>query len=195
VPFKESIHFLIEQGNGSPPFRSGNYYYSVAYWYQTEPHAPFPPLPGAKERIAWAAGAKDVLEGESLKIAGKSGGVTEIQTEGRWSGSKQLWWRDGRPGDRLELAVPVAKSGCYRLVMHNTRAFDYGIFQLSLDGQRLGGPIDLYSRENVTRLVTVGQRELSQGEHRLTVEIVGTNPAAKPRYMFGLDYLKLEPVR
>jgi hypothetical protein len=27
------------------------------------------------------------------------------------------------------------------------------------------------------------------------VEIVGTNPAAKPRFMFGLDYVKLEPVR
>lgn len=42
VPFRRSIRFLIEHGNGNPPFRSGNFYYSVAYWYQTEPHAPFP---------------------------------------------------------------------------------------------------------------------------------------------------------
>ena len=45
VAFQKSICFQIEQGNGAPPFRSGNYYYSVAYWYQTEPHAPFPKLP------------------------------------------------------------------------------------------------------------------------------------------------------
>ena len=54
VTFRKSIRFLIEQGNGKPPFRSGNYYYSVAYWYQTEPHEPFPQLPGPKGRISWA---------------------------------------------------------------------------------------------------------------------------------------------
>ncbi len=54
VPFRQSIRFLIEQGNGNPPFRSGNFYYSVAYWYQTEPHAPFPKLPGPDERTSGA---------------------------------------------------------------------------------------------------------------------------------------------
>jgi len=68
VTFRESLRFLIEQGNGSPPFRSGNYYYSVAYWYQTEPHAPFPKLPGVAERISWAAGtAKGAAKGASSK--------------------------------------------------------------------------------------------------------------------------------
>ena len=52
------IRFLIEHGDGNPPFRSGNFYYSVAYWYQTEPHSPFPPLPGVKERISWADAKK-----------------------------------------------------------------------------------------------------------------------------------------
>ena len=73
VTFRESLRFLIEQGNGNPPFRSGNYYYSVAYWYQTEPHAPFPKLPSVAERISWAAGtAKGVVEGESMKILARS---------------------------------------------------------------------------------------------------------------------------
>ena len=54
VPFRKSIRFLIEQGNGTAPFRSGNFYYSVAYWYQTEPHAPFPALPGTEARTNWA---------------------------------------------------------------------------------------------------------------------------------------------
>jgi D-arabinan exo alpha-(1,3)/(1,5)-arabinofuranosidase (non-reducing end) len=54
VPFQRSIRFLIEHGNGNPPFRSGNFYYSVAYWYQTEPHVPFPTLPTPDQRIRWA---------------------------------------------------------------------------------------------------------------------------------------------
>lgn len=54
VAFNKSIRFRIEQGNGTPPFHSGNYYYSVAYWYQTEPHARFPRLPSVQERLSWA---------------------------------------------------------------------------------------------------------------------------------------------
>jgi hypothetical protein len=51
VAFRKSIRFAIEQGNGKPPFRSGNYYYSVVYWYQIEPHAPFPQLPSPEQLI------------------------------------------------------------------------------------------------------------------------------------------------
>lgn len=53
VPFKEWMRFLIEHGGGVPPFKSSNYYYSLAYWYQTEPHAPFPKLPSVAKRISW----------------------------------------------------------------------------------------------------------------------------------------------
>lgn len=54
VAFKKSIRFQLEHGNGTPPFRSGNFYYSVAYWYQTEPHGTFPKLPTVAERLSWA---------------------------------------------------------------------------------------------------------------------------------------------
>jgi Protein of unknown function (DUF2961) len=54
VPFRESLRFLLEQGNGAPPFESHNDYYSVAYWYQTEPHSPFPKMPEPQQRISWA---------------------------------------------------------------------------------------------------------------------------------------------
>ena len=102
-----------------------------------------------------------------MKILSKTGGVTEIQTEGRWSGWKQLWWRDAKVGDKLELALPVAKAGRYRLVMNNTVASDYGIFRFSLDGKKLGEPVDFYSATNVTKLMTLGERDLTEGEHRL----------------------------
>jgi len=57
VAFRQSLRFSIEHGTGTPPSRSGNYYYSVAYWYQSEPHAAFPQLPAAQERSGWAAAA------------------------------------------------------------------------------------------------------------------------------------------
>jgi hypothetical protein len=46
--FESSARFTIEHGTGNN--RSDNFY-SAAYWYQTEPHAEFPPLPPVRDRI------------------------------------------------------------------------------------------------------------------------------------------------
>jgi len=48
IPFTKSIQATIEHGHAN--HRSDNFY-SVAYWYQAEPHAPFPVLPPVDERI------------------------------------------------------------------------------------------------------------------------------------------------
>lgn len=48
IPFSKSIRATIEHGNAN--VRSDNYY-SVAYWYQAEPHEPFPALPEVDDRI------------------------------------------------------------------------------------------------------------------------------------------------
>ena len=48
IPFKKNMKATIEHGHAN--HRSDNFY-SVAYWYQAEPHMPFPPLPPMDERI------------------------------------------------------------------------------------------------------------------------------------------------
>ena len=48
IPFTKSMKASIEHGHANA--RSDNFY-SVAYWYQAEPHAPFPTLPEMSERI------------------------------------------------------------------------------------------------------------------------------------------------
>ncbi|HUJ31343.1 MAG TPA: glycoside hydrolase family 172 protein [Candidatus Acidoferrum sp.] len=48
IPFTKSLRATIEHGHAND---RGDNYYSVAYWYQTEPHAVFPPLPGVQQRL------------------------------------------------------------------------------------------------------------------------------------------------
>ena len=48
IAFEKSIRVTIEHGTADD--RSDDFY-SVAYWYQTEPHAAFPALPAPAERI------------------------------------------------------------------------------------------------------------------------------------------------
>jgi len=48
IAFEKSIKVTIEHGHAN--HRSDNFY-TTAYWYQTEPHAPFPELPPPADRI------------------------------------------------------------------------------------------------------------------------------------------------
>jgi hypothetical protein len=48
ITFEKSIKVTIEHGHGNS--RSDDFY-SVAYWYQTEPHAAFPALPAPEARV------------------------------------------------------------------------------------------------------------------------------------------------
>lgn len=48
IPFTKSLKATIEHGHAN--HRSDNFY-SVAYWYQLEPHAPFPALPPVDQRL------------------------------------------------------------------------------------------------------------------------------------------------
>jgi hypothetical protein len=153
------------------------------------------PMPGEKgggpEHVPGA------LEGEALQVLNKTGSASGQNMQGfpdgRWSGGHQLWWTGAKPGDRLTLALPVAAAGDYRIEAVLTRAPDYGVVKFLLDGEPLSEKqTDLFgSRVTVTPALVLGERKLSAGEHRLTVELTGANPEAVKSFMFGLDYVTL----
>jgi hypothetical protein len=201
VPFQKSFEGCIEKyyKNDRPTL-----YAATTYWYLAPGgNDPYRPAP-LNERVGYwtpveSFKIKGVIEGEKMKILGKTSGNPQEQDltgfGDKWSNDAHLWWIDAKPGDKLDLALPVIQSGKYRLSMQLTKAVDYGIVQLYLDGQKLGDPIDLYHDGVVpTGVLRMGEHDLSAGEHKLTVEIVGANDKAVKNYMFGLDYLKLDPL-
>jgi len=48
IPFTKSLRATIEHGHAND---RGDDFYSVAYWYQMEPHAKFPPLAAVESRL------------------------------------------------------------------------------------------------------------------------------------------------
>jgi hypothetical protein len=112
---------------------------------------------------------------------------------GTWKNNDHLWWTNAKPGDKLEVAIPVKKTGTYQLSVVLTKARDYGIVQLSINGKKAGEPIDLYDPQVVpTDPIPIGTHELTEGEATLGVEILGANEKAIKSYMFGLDYVIFE---
>jgi len=201
VPFQKSFEGDIEKyfPNSKPTLYAG-----TVYWYlESGGDDPYAPMP-LNQRVGYfiepppKKPVTGVIEGERLKILSQTGGNPQEQDMAgfgeEWSNEAHLWWTDGKPGDKLVLALPVQKAGKYNVSAQLTKAVDYGIVQLYLDGTKLGAPIDLYHDGVVaTGVLNFGTRELSAGEHQLSVEITGANPAAVKSYMFGLDYVKLVP--
>ena len=139
------------------------------------------------------------LEGEGMKIIAMSGGEAMPQNmagfpDSRWSGDEQLWWTGAKPGDRLTLALPVTQPGKYALQAVFSRAPDYGVARFHLDGKPLSAKqADFFGwKVTATPLLTLGEAELTAGEHQLTIEITGANPEAVKNFMVGLDYVWLQ---
>jgi hypothetical protein len=200
VPFQKSFEGCIEKYY---PNQRPTLYAAMAYWYLAPGGKdPYRAAPLSERTGYWTVvqtfKVKDAIEGESLKILGKTGGETQEQEmtafAGQWSNDAHLWWVQAKPGDKLDLALPVNKAGKYELKVQMTKAPDYGIVQLYLDGEKLGGAIDLYNRSvTPSGLQSMGTHQLEAGAHKLSVEILGANPKAIKSHMFALDYVKLEP--
>jgi hypothetical protein len=131
-------------------------------------------------------------------LANSSGTVTRQDMRpfgvGKWKNDVQLYWIGGKPGDKLDLGLPVERTGTYKAHIVLTKAPDYAIVQLYLDGVKAASPIDLYDpRVAPTAPISLGTYTLAGGNHTLRVMITGANPKAVKKYMFGVDHLILEP--
>ena len=202
VPFQTSFEAAIEKyyRNKRPTL-----YAAVAYWYQAPGgRDPYGEVPLA-DRTGYYQGfelptVKGAMEGERLRVVERTGGLARPQDMGSfgdgWSGFEHLWWTGGKPGDKLTVAFPVKTAGRARLLLQLTKARDYGIVQLHLNGAKLGEPFDLYNPSVVpTGVLDTGEHQLAAGRNRLTMEIVGANDKAIKAYMAGLDYVRIEPVQ
>lgn len=198
IPFNRSLRFDMELWH----WRNTQLHYApTTFWYarpgatcNIQPDPATAALPVARQRadVVDVYRAPGALEGESLKVLEKTGGELEpqiIESLG-WSNDTQLWWKFAKPGDRLVLQFPVAKDGRYEVRANLTKAVDYGIVHVGID-DRPGIELDRYHTAVAHDEVSLGVHQLKAGDHRLTVTLVGHNPQAQKKGMFGLDYLRL----
>jgi hypothetical protein len=199
IPFRQDFRFDMELWHWNETARVD--LSVVAYWYA---------LPGGTDEFdeirpedltmrllppyepPRVAGA---IEGEGMRIV-ETIGVAERQEIGGCSGDAHLWWRSGHgPGDRMVLGFEVERAGRYRVWARFVEAADYGIHALSIDDVPVEEPIDFFhDGVIVSEERELGVFELAAGENRLEVRVVGANERAVEKFMFGLDYVRLEPV-
>jgi hypothetical protein len=190
IPYREALKFDMEIWHWQDVFSS---WAATSYWYgrpgatspveinrrlllPTQVRLPRPPEGG--------------VEAENLERSEPASGNISVQGGfPELSGVGQVWWTDPEVGDQLSITLPVEEPGTYELTGNFCFAPDYGIHRIYVNGE-LALEQDFYDVITWKRL-SLGTYDLSE-EAVITIEVVGQNPEAIDRRMFGLDWLKLE---
>ena len=142
------------------------------------------------------SGVNGRFEGEAHFLEHGNARVQGMRGYGRqWSGDAHFLW-DGEVGEEARLRWVLGRRSRYRIILQVTRAPDYGVAELQVDGRPLGQPVDLYSsRVELAPPVTLPDVALEAGAHVLTLKLTGANPQAKQfrgaGYLLGVDYFQL----
>ena len=217
VPFATSFQGFIEvmpNGNCRPCV-----YDACVYWYaEQDAKNPYTIVPLAERRHLRPSRDQldvipstmqipklhpDAIEGEHLQVLHIGSGRHWVQNmsgyrDGQWSGDTQLIWTQGRQGEAIEIGFSVPTTGRYELMAVFTKAGDYGIFEVAVDGKTIGEPIDLYDpKVTTTGEILLGTVQLGEGKHVLKAIAIGRNKKARNAvgagsHIFGLDYLRLK---
>lgn len=199
MPFRKSMRVTMEHGHAND--HEGDYS-SVAYWYQTEPHAPFPTFPSDPAQLLPYTPPPPMrvpngIEGESLLPGARAtAGPFDIQDTsvfaGEWSNNEQLWWRPATDAAVLSLNLPAPAAGDYELVGHFTRAKDYAIIQVLSGGMQVGAPVNLYDPDvKPTGAISLGRIKLAAGLNPIQIRIAGKDPRSSG-YFVGIDAFVLK---
>lgn len=199
IPFSKSITMQIETkgahqmpaGSWDGYSRRGDDFSSVAYWYQTEPHAAFPVLPKPSDRLY---PVQDVIECESLlSEAIHSVDSLVIQPIDSLSHGQQLWYTPKVDGATLQLPVRASKPGRYLVKVSFLSSWDYGTWSVKLDATKPAKSIDLYANPPTPKSVNLGVFEFGTDPKQLTLTCSGKNNASQG-YFLGLDCVELLPL-
>jgi len=81
-----------------------------------------------------------------------------------------------------------------RLILKLTTSYDFGNYQVSLDGVKIGEPLRLYSPKTEVKEFPLIDFWPDPGEHDLALECVGKD-AASTGYLLGIDSIHLRERR
>jgi hypothetical protein len=131
----------------------------------------------------------NLLEADKLKILRRTSGEATpanfadegYAVPGAFTGDRTLHWRNaGDVGAVLELAIPASKKGRYGMQLHLGKYRTFGTFQFLVNGNPVGAPVDFFGFPEKDEIVEfskdLGEVTLNQGDNRLGIKLVGTNP-------------------
>jgi len=167
---------------------------SVAFWYQTgtptfaarAPHARERALPNIERLVV---PAKDFTDAAHHGI----GTVTPQQLD-LYDIPQLLYTPAQADGAWLEIAFTIQKKEPLRLLIKATKSDDFGQYQASLNGVKLGGTLDFFSPKIADAEFHLLDFWPDPGQYTLRLECVGKN-AQSQSYRCGIESVRLRERR
>lgn len=195
IPFKKSILVTIEHGHAND---RSDLYSSVAYWYQEEPHKPYPRLPPAEGRLPFALPSQGGLTfPEWKKIEGRGLAAYEDESSGMiirapdlspslspfydQTGARYplLTTENANIGTAMEISFPVDIGERYDIDLFLFRGPNMGRIsakEIQSGSQRIKletDEFDGYSAEKELACLSIKNVRLYPGENLLRLEVTG----------------------
>ena len=169
-------------------------YASVAFWYQTgtptftarAPDAPERKLPSLERVIAYA---RDFAGTNHHGL-----GETVAQRLDFYDGPQLLYQPKQAEGAWVEIPFEVKKKEPLRLLLNLTKSYDFGRYQVFLNGAKLGEVMDGYSAQTDNEEFQLLDFWPDPGTYTLRLECVGRNPASQGFYL-GIESVRLRERR
>lgn len=187
----EKLGVAKRDGRWSLATNRADAFASVAFWYQSEPHHAFAPLPAPAERLPFFE-RRIELENVLGELQVVRGAPRPTRQEGRfWSMGAQVFLAAATV-ETARLSVPfrVDEAGEFDLLIRLTAAPDHGLYQVQVDGEARREPIDLFRERTMMEEIFLGRMALAAGEHRLEFLALGKNPRSSG-YHLGVDSIML----
>jgi hypothetical protein len=193
-------HFGWISPDENPQHRSTSWnereddYASVAFWYQTgtptftarAPHARERRLPNLDHVIAYGRDfADDAHHGP--------GAVSRQQLD-LYDGPQLLYQPPQAENAWVEIPFRVEKKEPLRLLVNLTKSYDFGRYQVSLNGVKLGGVFDGYSPQVVNEELHLLDFWPEPGTYTLRLECVGRSPLSQGHFL-GVESVRLRERR
>lgn len=208
IPFSQRARFVIEhkgtfwdfeKNEIAHPYRERpDYLSSVAFWYQTGQELHFADFPAQADRVYpfYRIEAESLVEAIQERTPDA---IVRPQESPLWSGNTQVVVVPESSAYALVVPFDVPSTSKFRIECGLTRSFDFGQFEVYLNGEFLQ-KVDLYADPTELKEYNFGVHKLPAGTSELEFRCVGANPGSmmmsgdSPGYLMGIDVVTLEDV-
>ena len=194
IPFKKNIKVTIEHGHGNQDIAD---YSSTAFWYQMEPHKPFPRFPIAGQRIPLRiVKPARMFEAEKLKfkLEGLKSRVMDMSDDGPEWGENNQVLVEAHDKSSFGLDLNGLKESVYDMNLYYSTGPDLGNADIFVNGIKAGKIVGYSPHVLPSGIVTL--KDLKNQGQSIDIRFVITGKDALSKgYSVGIDGISMEPRR
>lgn len=169
-------------------------YSSVAFWYQTGTPTFAARAPDARARALPSLDRVIASAHDYLDNAHHGAGRASAQDLEFYDQPQMLYQPESASNAWVEIPFTVTNQEPLRLLLNLSQSYDFGKYQVYLNGSKLGEPRDFYSADVQNAEVPLLDFWPAPGPYTLRLECVGKNDASRG-YGLGLESVRLRERR